>query len=123
MSNQETINKMRENILGNGSNYVGTKPVYCDCEDGCKLLKTVSDQYNAVVRQNQSLQKEVLWQQDQMQKDNDYLIKLEEANMLYEQDIEVLKRQVEALQEELEKYKRATKTIDKLTQEEISHEL
>ena len=118
MSNQETINKMRENILGNGSNYVGTKPVYCDCEDGCKLLKTVSDQYNAVVRQNQSLQKEVLWQQDQMQKDNDYLIKLEEANMLYEQDIEVLKRQVEALQEELKKYKRATKMIDKLTQEE-----
>lgn len=123
MSNQETINKMRENILGNGSNYIGTKPVYCDLEDSCKLLKVVSDQYNAVVRQNQSLQKEVLWQQDQMQKDNDYLIKLEEANMLYEQDIETLKRQVDALQDELEKYKRATKTIDKLTQEEISHEL
>ena len=118
MSNQEMINKMRENILGNGNNFVGTKPAYCDCEDACKLLKVVSDQYNAVVRQNQSLQKEVLWQQDQMQKDNDYLIKLEEANMLYEQDIETLKRQVEALQEELEKYKRAIQTVDKLTKKE-----
>ena len=51
-----------------------------------------------------------------MQKDNDYLIKLEEANMLYEQDIEILKRQVEALQQELEKYKRAINRITKLAQ-------
>jgi len=70
---------------------------YCDCQDTCKIVAIVSAQYNAVVKQNQSLQRTVLWQQEQMQKDNDYLIKLEEANMLYEQDIETLKRQVEAV--------------------------
>ena len=37
-----------------------------------------------------------------MEKDNKYLIKLEEANMLLEQDVEALKRQVEALKERYE---------------------
>lgn len=32
---------------------------YCDIQDGCKLLKQANAQYNAVVRQNQSLQTEL----------------------------------------------------------------
>lgn len=32
---------------------------YCDIQDGCKLLKRANAQYNAVVRQNQSLQTEL----------------------------------------------------------------
>lgn len=32
---------------------------YCDIQDGCKLLKQANAQYNAVVRQNQSLQAEL----------------------------------------------------------------
>ena len=101
MSSQEQINKMKENILSGASNFIGTKAPqnYCDCQDACKLLAAVSNQYNTVVKQNQSLQKTIQWQKDQMDKDNAYLIKLEEANMLFEQDNENLKRQVETLQE------------------------
>ena len=77
-------------------------------------LEILANQYNAVVKQNQSLQKVILWQQDQMQKDQEYLVKLEEANMLYEQDIEALKRQVEALQDRLNDYKNTITEIKKL---------
>lgn len=115
MSNQKEIEKMRENILSGTKNYVGVKQDYCDCQDACKLLKIVNSQYEAVVKQNQSLQRQVLWQKGEMDKDQAYLIKLEEANMLFEQDVETLKRQVEALQEELEKYRKAVKKIDTLT--------
>lgn len=82
-------------------------PPYCEWENNCKLLKTISDQYNAVVRQNKSLQKEILWQREEMEKDNEYLTKLENANVLFEEDIEALKRQVDALKDELDKYKKA----------------
>lgn len=54
-----------------------------------------------------------------MQKDNDYLIKIEEANMLYERDIEALKKQVDALKEELNKYIKAVEKVDDLTVSEI----
>ena len=91
-----------------------------NCKDKCKELATVSAHYRAVVEQNASLQKTVLWQKEQMQKDNDYLIKIEEANMLLEQDVETLKRQVDALQDELEKYKKAVEKIDEVTKEEIN---
>lgn len=101
MSNQKTINKMRENILSGANNFVGTKPSYCDIQEDCKPLREAVTQYNLVVKQNQSLQREVLWQKEQMEKDNQYLIKLEEANMLLEQDVETLKAQVEILNERL----------------------
>lgn len=32
---------------------------YCDIQENCKLLKQANAQYNAVVRQNQSLQTEL----------------------------------------------------------------
>ena len=99
MSNQKTINKMRENILSGANNFVGTKPSYCDIQEYCKPLREAVTQYNLVVKQNQSLQREVLWQKEQMEKDNQYLIKLEEANMLLEQDVETLKRQLETIKE------------------------
>ena len=83
-------------------------------ENNKKNLEILTNQYNAVVKQNQSLQKVILWQQDQMQKDQEYLVKLEEANMLYEQDIEALKRQVEALQDRLNDYKNTITEIKKL---------
>ena len=103
MSNQKTINKMRENILSGANNFVGTKPNYCDVQEDCKPLREAVTQYNLVVKQNQSLQREVLWQKEQMEKDNQYLIKLEEANMLLEQDVETLKAQVEILNERLKR--------------------
>lgn len=74
---------------------------YCDSQDDCKLLKNAVTQYNQVVKQNQDLQKEIKWYKEQMGKDNQYVIKLEEANMLLEQDVETLKMQVEALQDAL----------------------
>ena len=74
---------------------------YCDRQDDCKLLKNAVTQYNQVVKQNQDLQKEINWYKEQMGKDNQYVIKLEEANMLLEQDIETLKTQVEALKDAL----------------------
>lgn len=120
MQSKKTIDKMRENLINGTSNFVGTKDTYCDCQDACKVVAIISAQYNAVVKQNQSLQGTVLWQQDQMRKDNEYLIKLEEANMLHEQDVEILKRQVEALQEEIEKYKRAINKVNSLTEKEIN---
>lgn len=104
MSNQKTINKMRENILTGANNFVGTKPNYCDIQEDCKPLREAVTQYNLVVKQNQSLQKNILWLKGQMEKDNQYLIKLEEANMLLEQDVETLKAQVEILNERLKKY-------------------
>lgn len=118
MQGKKTIEKMRENIINGTSNFVGTKDTYCDCQDACKIVAIISAQYNAVVKQNQSLQRTVLWQQEQMQKDNEYVMKLEEANMLYEQDIEAQKIQIAALKSELEKCKRAVEKIDTLTKEE-----
>lgn len=90
---------MRENILSGANNFVGTKPNYCDIQEDCKPLREAVTQYNLVVKQNQSLQREVLWQKEQMEKDNQYLIKLEEANMLLEQDVETLKKQLETIKE------------------------
>lgn len=101
MSNQKIIDKMRENILSGANNFVGTKPNYCDIQKDCKLLALVKSQYDKVVEQNQSLQRNLLWYKEQAEKDNQYLIKLEEANMLLEQDIETLKQQIEALKERL----------------------
>lgn len=115
MSRQKEIEKMRENILSGSKNFVGVKQDYCDCQEHCKLLIMANSQYEAVVKQNQSLQSEVLWRKNEMDKDNNYLIKLEEANMLLEQDVETLKRQNETLQEELAKYQNAVKKIDNLT--------
>lgn len=74
---------------------------YCDSQDDCKLLKNAINQYNQVVKQNQDLQKAIRWYKEQTEKDNQYVIKLEEANMLLEQDVETLKTQVEALQDVL----------------------
>ena len=74
---------------------------YCDSQDDCKLLKNAINQYNQVVKQNKNLQKEIRWYKEQAEKDNQYVIKLEEANMLLEQDVETLKTQVEALQDAL----------------------
>lgn len=88
MSNKKTIDKFRENILEGRKNFVGTKPLYCDIQDSCKILSDAITQYNKVVEQNQSLQKQILWQKEQMEKDNQYLIKLEEANMLLLQQVE-----------------------------------
>lgn len=102
MNNQETINKMRENVLDGANKFVGISPNYCDNQDCCKIVLQITNQYNQVVRQNQNLQQEVLWQKTEMEKDNQYLIKLEEANMLLERDVETLKRQVEALKERYE---------------------
>lgn len=102
MSNQKIINQMRENILEGASNFVGISPNYCDNQDCCKIVLQITNQYNQVVKQNQSLQSQLLWQKGEMDKDNQYLIKLEEANMLLEQDVETLKRQVEALKERYE---------------------
>lgn len=102
MSNQDTINKMRENVLEGVNKFVGISPNYCDNQDCCKIVLQITNQYNQVVKQNQSLQSQLLWQKGEMDKDNQYLIKLEEANMLLEQDVETLKRQVEALKERYE---------------------
>lgn len=102
MSNQKIINQMRENILEGANNFVGISPNYCDNQDCCKIVLQITNQYNQVVKQNQSLQSQLLWQKGEMDKDNQYLIKLEEANMLLEQDVEALKRQVEALQEKIQ---------------------
>ena len=99
MSNQKTINKMRENILSGANNFVGTKPNYCDIQKDCKLLALAKSQYDKVVEQNQSLQRNLLWYKEQAEKDNQYLIKLEEANMLLEQDVETLKKQLETIKE------------------------
>lgn len=106
MSNQKTINKLKENIIEGKKNFIGTKPLYCDIQDSCKMLSDAVVQYNKVVEQNQSLQKQILWQKERMEKDNQYLIKLEEANMLFEQDVEILKRQVESLKAELRRVER-----------------
>ena len=99
MSNQKTINKMRENILSGANNFVGTKPNYCDIQKDFKLLALVKSQYDKVFEQIQSLQRNLLWYKEQAEKDNQYIIKLEEANMLLEQDIETLKKQLETIKE------------------------
>ena len=99
MSNQKIIDKMRENILSGANNFVGTKPNYCDIQKDCKLLALVKSQYDKVVKQNQSLKRNLLWYKEQAEKDNQYLIKLEEANMLLEQDVETLKKQLETIKE------------------------
>ena len=119
MQSKKTIDKMQENIINVTSNFVETKDTHCNCQDACKLLAVVSNQYKEVVKQNQRLQETVLWQQDQMGKDNEYLIKLEEANILQERDIEVLKRQVIAQKEELEKYKIVIKKVNAPTNAEV----
>lgn len=107
MSHQKTINKMKENILSGASNFVGTKSTYCNVQKKCEQLKEALTQYNLVLKQNQSLQREVLWQREQMEKGTQYLIKLEESNMLLEQDVEILKKQVGLLKN----YKQIIKTI------------
>ena len=99
MSNQDTINKMRENVLEGANKFVGISPNYCDNQDCCKIVLQITNQYNQVVKQNQSLQSQLLWQKGEMDKDNQYLIKLEEANMLLEQDVEALKRNVDYYKE------------------------
>ena len=90
---------MRENILSGANNFVGTKPNYCDIQKDCKLLALVKSQYDKAVEQIQSLQRNLLWYKEQAEKDNQYLIKLEEANMLLEQDVETLKKQLKTIKE------------------------
>ena len=88
---------MRENILSGANNFVGTKPNYCDIQKDCKLLALVKSQYDKAVEQIQSLQRNLLWYKEQAEKDNQYLIKLEEANMLLERDVETLKKQLKTI--------------------------
>ena len=99
MQGKKTIEKMRENILSGANNFVGTKPNYCDIQKDCKLLALVKSQYDKAVEQIQSLQRNLLWYKEQAEKDNQYLIKLEEANMLLEQDVETLKKQLKTIKE------------------------
>ena len=68
MSNQDTINKMRENVLEGANKFVGISPNYCDNQDCCKIVLQITNQYNQVVKQNQSLQQEVLWQKPKWKK-------------------------------------------------------
>jgi hypothetical protein len=79
------------------------KNVYCDNQDCCKIVKQITQQYEQVVSQNKELQSENRWFREQSELDNKYLTKLEEANMLLEKDVEILKRQVEALKERYER--------------------
>ena len=76
-----------------------TKQNYCDLQDNCKIVEQITNQYNAVVKQNRHLQREILWVKSEMETDNQYLTKLEEANLSLEQDVEMLNRQVELLKE------------------------
>lgn len=99
MPNQEITDKMRENILNETKNFIRANANYCDIQKDCKLSALVKSQYDKVVEQNQSLQRNLLWYKEQAEKDNQYLIKSEEANMLLEQDVETLKQQIEALKE------------------------
>lgn len=109
------INKMRENILNGGSNFVGTKSEkYCNIQEYCKELQMAITQYNKVVKQNQNLQSEILWHKAQNEKDNKYIIELEEKNMLQE---EKLKQVLAAANEifwrtdEANKFRRLIKNI------------
>lgn len=103
MSNQKEIEKMRENILNGNKNFIGISPNYCDSQNYCKIVNRITNQYNKVVQQNKDLQKENQWLKQQMNTDNQYVIKLEEANMLFEKDVEILKRQIEELKKEIYK--------------------
>lgn len=67
MQGKKTIEKMRENIINGTNNFIGIKDTYCDCQDACKIVAIVKALYNAVEKQNQILQRAVLWQQEQMQ--------------------------------------------------------
>ena len=92
--------KMRNNIINKTSDFVGIKnEQYCQCQDYCKLLIAANTQYEKVVEQNRNLQQELNKYKSDAEKDNSYLAKIEESNMLLEQDVEALKRQVEALKE------------------------
>lgn len=72
---------------------------YCDIQENCKELQTAITQYNKVVEQNQNLQSEIHWYKSEADKDEKYLIKLEEANMSLDNENEKLKRALEAITE------------------------
>ena len=59
---------------------------YCEIQDGCKLLIQASNQYEAVVKQNQSLQTELRFANDCNKKDEAYIRQLEESNMILQEE-------------------------------------
>lgn len=67
---------------------------YCDIQENCKMLIQAGNQYDAVVKQNQSLQTELRFAKDNAEKDNKYIRELEEANMLLQQENERLRGRI-----------------------------
>lgn len=92
--------KMRNNIINKTSDFVGIKnEQYCQCQDYCKLLIVANTQYNKVVEQNCSLQQELNKYKSDAEKDNSYLAKIEESNMLLEQDADKYLKIIENISE------------------------
>lgn len=91
---------------------------YCEIQDGCKLLIQASNQYEAVVKQNQSLQTELRFANDCNKKDEAYIRQLEESNMILQEkseqnqkDIKNLIQEKDALNKLVSKYVNALKLI------------
>lgn len=68
-----------------------TEGKYCAIQDTCKLLIQAVNQYNEVVKQNKSLQTELNFTKGNAAKDHQYILELEEANMILQEENEKLK--------------------------------
>lgn len=94
------------------------KNEYCDIQKNCKMLIQAGNQYDAVVKQNQSLQAELRFANDNNKKDEEYIRQLEEKNMLLEEEVKKRDRNIANLFEEknalhklIDKYVNALKMI------------
>lgn len=94
------------------------KNEYCDIQENCKMLIQAGNQYDAVVKQNQSLQAELRFANDNNKKDEEYIRQLEEKNMLLEEEVKKRDRNIANLFEEknalhklIDKYANALKMI------------
>ena len=73
------------------------KNEYCDIQENCKVLQQATVQYEAVVKQNQSLQAELRFTKDNAEKDSQHIRELEEANMLLQEENKKLKNALEKI--------------------------
>ena len=67
------------------------KNEYCNIQENCKMLIQAGNQYDAVVKQNQSLQAELRFANECRKSDEEYIRQLEERNMILEEKVQELK--------------------------------
>lgn len=114
---QQCQYKFQDKDKFNGMPYCTFFNQYCEdvsfiCDENCEvfelhkkvahlenLLKMSERHNNDIVKQNQSLQSELRFVNDNNKKDDSYIVKLEESNMLLETENEKFKQALEKIRE------------------------